>query len=406
MRDLLCNLEYLKETIDFKEKVIKEKNIKIEELKQDIQKNVQKYPLDNEQIIFNTRSSLFQIYTELIRAKYSLGRACADLEEDYLESLIILEYIGYKKVRYINFIWMVALGILLETDKENIDRLAKIADGEQVDDVLLDFLLYSYKIERKIKSTQFELKNPYAKSLEIIELGFRNKVVASTRLEKYIEKEWFQGHYSYGWKNSHKEPGYLGFWSFETAALAKILELDDSPLKANNHYPYDLAHYKKDIVFNIGPLKQVGKDEESLIEEDYPFGIETNHNLEQIIPKNYHQIVKQIINDYNNISSAEFWIKYNLKDIWFEEEEFVRDNNKKGLLGTLIVFALVNQGYILQLDYKEEVEDYLDEIPNDWHRQDVKLVRLEMDNDQDYYMYVPVTVQLKHLFEVKIINEI
>lgn len=52
----------------------------------------------------------------------------------------------------------------------------------------------------------------------------------------------------------------------------------------------------------------------------------------------------------------------------------------------------MNQGYILQLDYKEEVEDYLDEIPNDWHRQDVKLVRLEMDNDQDYYMYVPVTV--------------
>ncbi len=66
----------------------------------------------------------------------------------------------------------------------------------------------------------------------------------------------------------------------------------------------------------------------------------------------------------------------------------------------------MNQGYILQLDYKEEVEDYLDEIPNDWHRQDVKLVRLEMDNDQDYYMYVPVTVHLKHLFEVKIINEI
>ncbi|TKI19923.1 DUF1911 domain-containing protein, partial [Bacillus cereus] len=31
---------------------------------------------------------------------------------------------------------------------------------------------------------------------------------------------------------------------FETAALAKILELDDTSLKDNNHYPYDLAHYK------------------------------------------------------------------------------------------------------------------------------------------------------------------
>ncbi|MEK4522455.1 PoNe immunity protein domain-containing protein [Psychrobacillus sp. FSL W7-1457] len=404
MRDFLCDLEYLKETIDFKEKLIKEKNNKIERIKQDVKENIQRYPLDNEQIIFNTRSSLFQLYTELIRAKYSIGRACADLEEDYLEALMMLEYIGYKKVRYVNFIWMVALGILLETDKENIRRLAKIADGEHVDDVLLDYLLYSYKIERKIKSSQFELKKPYSKSLEIIELSFRNKVEASTRIEKYIEKEWFQGHYSYGWKNSHKEPGYLGFWSFETAALAKILKLDDSTLKANNHYPYDLAHYKKDMIFNIEPLKQLEKDEPSSMEEDYHFGIECNRNLEQIIPRKYHQMVNQIIEDYENISSSEFWNKYNLKDIWFEEEEFVREKNTKDLLGTLIVFALVDQEYILQLDYKEKVEDYMDDIPNDWLEQEVKLVRLEMDNDQDYYMYIPVSVQMKNLYEVRIIN--
>lgn len=73
MRDFLCDLEYLKETIDFKEKLIKEKNNKIERIKQDVKENIQRYPLDNEQIIFNTRSSLFQLYTELIRAKYSIG---------------------------------------------------------------------------------------------------------------------------------------------------------------------------------------------------------------------------------------------------------------------------------------------------------------------------------------------
>ncbi len=46
-------------------------------------------------------------------------------------------------------------------------------------------------------------------------------------------------------KNAHKEPGYVGYWSFETAAIVKILGLDDTSLKGNNHYPYDLAHYKK-----------------------------------------------------------------------------------------------------------------------------------------------------------------
>jgi len=43
-------------------------------------------------------------------------------------------------------------------------------------------------------------------------------------------KEWFKGHYDFGWRNAHKEPGYYGFWSFDTAALAKILGLDDSAL--------------------------------------------------------------------------------------------------------------------------------------------------------------------------------
>ncbi len=36
-----------------------------------------------------------------------------------------------------------------------------------------------------------------------------------------------------------------GYWSFETAAIVKILGLDDTSLKDNNHYPYDLALYKK-----------------------------------------------------------------------------------------------------------------------------------------------------------------
>jgi len=41
-----------------------------------------------------------------------------------------------------------------------------------------------------------------------------------------------------------KSPATLACGVFEAAALAKILGLDDSALKDNNHYPYDLAHYK------------------------------------------------------------------------------------------------------------------------------------------------------------------
>ena len=34
----------------------------------------------------------------------------------------------------------------------------------------------------------------------------------------------------------------------------------------------------------------------------------------------------------------------------------------KNLLGSLIVFALTVRDYILQLDYKEDLEDYIDNL--------------------------------------------
>ena len=38
---------------------------------------------------------------------------------------------------------------------------------------------------------------------------------------------------------------YYGYWSNETAAAVKILGIDDSCLKNQQYYPYDLAHFKK-----------------------------------------------------------------------------------------------------------------------------------------------------------------
>jgi len=41
-------------------------------------------------------------------------------------------------------------------------------------------------------------------------------------------------------------------------------------------------------------------------------------------------------------------------------EEYKEDNKDKNLLGTIIVFMLVDKDYILQLDYKEELIDYIE----------------------------------------------
>ena len=215
-----------------------------------------------------------------------------------------------------------------------------------------------------------------------------------------MNDEWFKGHYDYEWRNAHKEPGYLVFWSFETAALAKMLELDDSNLKDNIHYPYDLAHYKNEMKFNINKLNIIEENEKEQIEEY----ISNNHELEQIIPNKFRKQVNCIIEDYNKLQDNEFWEKYNLQDIWFDVSDYIKENARKNLLGFIIVNVLVDEGHILQLDYKEELEDYIETIKNLWGKQQVKLIRLDLGNDQDYYMYVPKTVEIDNLYEVKILN--
>jgi len=41
------------------------------------------------------------------------------------------------------------------------------------------------------------------------------------------------------------------------------------------------------------------------------------------------------------------------------------------MLGTIIVFLLVEKEYILQLDYKEDLVDYIEDIDNYWGKEEV-----------------------------------
>ncbi|MEB3052696.1 MULTISPECIES: PoNe immunity protein domain-containing protein [Bacillus] len=69
---------------------------------------------------------------------------------------------------------------------------------------------------------------------------------ASKLMEKYLIEEWYAGHKDMGWYDCHKhhEKLYFGYWIFESGAIVKILELDDSILKNVPYYPYDMVHFK------------------------------------------------------------------------------------------------------------------------------------------------------------------
>ncbi|MEC3557320.1 PoNi-like cognate immunity protein [Bacillus thuringiensis] len=406
MRDYLCIEEKCREGIEYHKEFIEENREDIKSLEEDTKNGIQRYSKDNKSIIEGTYLANFRYEMEDIRAKYSLGEDVSVIEEDFHNAIYDLENTGSREIGYLSLIWIISLGILLETDKKNIERLKKIVDTKNMNDAVIDFLLCASDIGYTNMTNRYYKENPYAKTREIIELAQIDKKEASKRLQTYMEKEWFKGHYDYEWKNAHKEPGYVGYWSFETAALAKILELDDISLKDNNHYPYDLAHYKNEMKFKHIDLSEYHYEDETEEIEDIVEGIEHNPALENIIPPKWHSLVNELIHDYKNMDDSSFYEKYKktigIGQVWFLPQEYEEENEQKNLLGSLIVFALTVRDYILQLDYKEDLEDYIDNLKNFWNVSETKLVQFMLENDQNYYAWVPKEASIPNMYEVKI----
>ena len=250
MREKICEQEKLCKAIALREKRIASELEEIEILKVDIKNGIQRYPKKNEDVIFSIKTQIFNWLEEVIRAKYSLGLECDNIETLFEQAKTYLSEISYCEIGYIHILEFIALGILLEVSEDEFKILVDVIDEAKVDDILLDCLINAYGIERNYLSSKYEKKIPYKEAVEIMELANADKAKAVSKLEEYVQKKWLKGHSDCGWTTAHKEAGYYGLWSFEAAAIAKIFNLDDSKLKDDNHYPYDLAHYKNNMTFN------------------------------------------------------------------------------------------------------------------------------------------------------------
>ncbi len=147
----------------------------IKSLEEDEKKGIQRYSKDNNSIIEGTYLSSFNYELEDIIAKYSLGEAIHTIEGDFDNALIDLRHIGENEVGYLNLIWMISLGILLETEKKNLVSLAKLVEKENMNDAVIDFLLCASDIGYTNMTNRYYKENPYAKTKEIIELAQTDK---------------------------------------------------------------------------------------------------------------------------------------------------------------------------------------------------------------------------------------
>lgn len=399
MRDKLCRENNLKLFITCNKQLITEAEKEVQLCREDEKNNIQRYPASNDEVIFNQKCFMFKWLEEIARAEYSLGTECSNLEEYFFEMIKVVQELNYEEVLYVNMLELVSLGILLEISENEFQILVDVADDAKVNDILLDCLINAYGMKRNFSSSGYEKEKPYKEAVEIIELANSDKTKATAKLEEYAQKNWLKGHSDYGWTRAHKEAGYYGLWSFEAAAIAKIFDLDDSKLKDDNHYPYDLAHYKNNMTFN----KEIDLAREELPEDvQNDKLIPANPELEQMIPNEFREEINQLLVDFASLEDEDFWEKYNLMELWYTIEDYRTDKMGKSIIGNIVINQLVSLGYILQLDYKEDVEDYVEHMKNYWKGSEVKLIRFELDNDQNYYAKIPVSCNLKSVYEAKI----
>ena len=147
--------------------------------------------------------------------------------------------------RYVDFLWLLSIGILLEIDNSVLCKLFSLAQRDGLNDMLINFLISTRDPEWNVQGNS--LVHPILPG--ICPIIYTDKASAAAALKNYLEKFWYKGHSSSGWYEAHKskENTYAGYWSFESAAVVKLLKLDDSMFKDNAYYPYDLVHWKNNM---------------------------------------------------------------------------------------------------------------------------------------------------------------
>ncbi|MDE6620732.1 MAG: DUF1911 domain-containing protein [Lachnospiraceae bacterium] len=329
----------------------------IEELKEDEGNGIQRYPIDNVLAIKNFHVLCCQNREALMDVMYFAGEdidrliphfnaAVADLNIAFPLSEDSPGYIG---ANYGAVLQIIAFGILLEADEDTMRKIAHYTYNYMCkEDALIDFLLSACDIGWT-HQTGIYFDTNYRDIGNMIVTAQTDKAEAADLLEIYMKKV-------------NKKKSINDEWRYETGAVAKILGLDDSRLKKNKNYPYDLVHYR---------------DTRKFSSDTYSAWLEMmnmrKQGQEQLTKEK--EYIKELELDYHALDNKAFYEKYKerfLDELFRDEKEYqnFQAKEKEGILGFLLVNLLVTDGYILQLDFKDEPEEYLADFVNE---------RLEID---------------------------
>lgn len=216
MRDKRKDKEYYRAYLDYQYSRIEKKSEKLAESEGEKRQRV--------------LVSLTGYEIDLLKAEFSYGASKENLKTLLMRAMSIVS--ENANVTFDDLLTILSFAVMLEvgSDAEKlIDSKASIIS----EDRLLNFLSTYIESGKGEWNQGISLRKEYELLNEVITSGDKEAA-----LNEYLEK-WYEAHSGYAWYNSHLRDTdtYCGYWSFEAAAVAKILKLDNEKMNDSEYYP-------------------------------------------------------------------------------------------------------------------------------------------------------------------------
>lgn len=267
MRDNLKDVKYFHSFIEERYSSLKKRTNKLEA------------GLIKPERILAVKQAMASSYLQIMTANFSSGSTQDVLKNDCLDGIELLseslrnnngkvhvidnKYLNqYLVPTYQEVLQYLSLAYLLNIPDKDFQILVDIIDRDNISDNLYEFIIKARFPDRKQKgpeeydTKQSVILKVYDKLRKATET--EDKAEASKLVKQFLEKDFYHKHMNL--YNSHKSKAniYCGYWSFEVAAVVKIMGLDDSSFIDNQYYPKDLVHPPKGEPKKKGLLGRLG----------------------------------------------------------------------------------------------------------------------------------------------------
>lgn len=175
---------------------------------------------------------LANLYLNCVKLTFSKDKSFQKMFPDYIKFLKYYKEVCTSNDSMYDIIDILSIGVLLQNRKnEFIGYLDEVVLKYDSNDGMIVFFM-DYLNNRTSQRTTSRI-------------DYFNVLIESEDKVKILKEElelWYDKHRDAYWYNSHKSRSntYCGYWCFEIAALVKIFGIDDTLLRENQYYPYEI----------------------------------------------------------------------------------------------------------------------------------------------------------------------